>query len=155
MAGDELRRAEAIGQGDHRVDAELAVAEHAGVGSAALRVAAQERADHAGAELVLEVEGQVRDAERVGDPAGAEHRLGRAAAALPVGALVGPELEGDRDQLAPGLPLPQGGDRRVDAAAERDQDALADRRRLGKLAASDPASAESARWSASAASTAA
>ncbi len=132
MARDEPRRPQAVGQGDHRVDAQLAVAEDAGVGGAPLRVAAQERANHAGAELTLEVQRQMRDAERVGHPAGPEYRLGRAAAALPVGAHVGPELEGHRHRIAPGLPLAQGGDRRVDAAAECDEDPLTIGGRIGK-----------------------
>jgi hypothetical protein len=66
----------------------------------------------------------MRDSQRVGDPAGAEHGLRRAAAALAVGPLIGPELEGDGDDLASGFPLPQGGHGGVDPATERDQDPL-------------------------------
>ena len=79
------------------------------------------------------------------DPAGAEHRLGRAAAALAVGALVGPELEGDRDDLAPRLALPQRGDGGVDPAAERHQHALAVARRHRRAVRPEPARPESAR----------
>ncbi len=66
-------------------------------------------------------------------PAGPKHRLGRAAAALAVGSLVGPELERDRDDLAPRLALAQGGDGGVDAAAEGDEHALAVLWRVGQL----------------------
>ena len=132
VPGREPAGAEPVGEGDHRVDPQLAVAEHARVRGAPLRVAAQERTDHAGAELVLQVQGQMRDPERVGDPPGAEHRLGRAAAALAVGALVGPELERHRDDLAPGLALAQRRDGGVHPAAERHQHALAVARSLGE-----------------------
>jgi hypothetical protein len=114
-----------VGQRDHRVDSELAVAEHARVRGAALRVTAEEWTHHPGPELVLKVERQVRDAERVGDSAGAEHGLGRAAAALTVGLLIGPELEGDGNHVPPGLALAERRDRRVDAATEGDEHALA------------------------------
>jgi len=51
----------------------------------------------------------------------AQHRLWRAATALAVGRLVGPELQRHRDHLGAPLALDQGRDRRVDTAAERDQ----------------------------------
>ena len=66
----------------------------------------------------------MRDAERVREPAGAEHGLRRAAASLAVGPLVGPELERHGDDLAAGVTLPKGGHGGVDPAAERDQGAL-------------------------------
>ena len=75
----------------------------------------------------------MRDPERMRDPPRAEHRLGRAAAALPVGALVRPELEGDRDDLMAGVSLSERGDGRVDPAAEGDEDPLPTvGRRLGE-----------------------
>ena len=131
VPGCEPAGAEPIGEGDHRVDPQLAVAEDAWVRGAPLRVAAQERVHDAGPEFVLQVQGQVRDAERVRDPPGAQHRLGRAAAALAVGALVGPELERHRDYLSPRLALPQRRDRGVNPAAERHQDALPLARSIG------------------------
>ena len=60
--------------------------------------------------------------------AGADHRLRRAAAPLAVGAPVGPELQRHRDHLRPPLALEQRRDRRIDSAAEGDEDALADPR---------------------------
>ena len=104
MAGGELRRTEAIGERDHRVDPQLAVAEHAGVRGPPLGVPLDEGGDDAGAELVLEVEGQMRDAERMGDAASGEHRLGRAAAPLPVRPLIRPELQRHGDHSRPASP---------------------------------------------------
>ena len=65
VPGREPRGAQAVGEGDHRVDPEVAVAEHAGVRGSSLGVAAQEGTDNAGAELALQVERQVWEAERV------------------------------------------------------------------------------------------
>ena len=132
MAGGELRRTEAIGERDHRVDPQLAVAEHAGVRGPSLGVPLDEGGTTPRAELVLEVEGQMRDAERMGDAASGEHRLGRAAASLPVRPLIRPELQRHGDHFAARLVLTEGGDRRVDSAAERDQDPLAVPRRRGQ-----------------------
>src|SRR5512132_872181 len=131
VPGREPRGAETVGEGDHRVDPQVAVAEHAWIRGPPLCVAAQERAHHPGAELALQVQRQVWEAERVSYPAGAEHRLGGAAAALAVGLLVGPELEGDGDHLIPRLPLAQRGHRGIDAAADGYQDALAVPGRVG------------------------
>src|SRR5919106_563185 len=128
MAGGELRRAESVGERDHRVDPQLAVAEHAGVRGPALGVPLDEGRDDAGAELVLEIEGQVRDAERMGDAASAEHRLGRAAAPFSIRALVRPELQRDGHHVPARLGLAERGNGRVDSTAERDQDPLAARR---------------------------
>jgi hypothetical protein len=132
MAGHQRRRADPVGEGDHRVDAELAVAEHAWVRGAPLCVSAQERTDHAGPELRLEVEGEMRDPERVGHLARAQNRLGGATAPLPVGALVRPQLHGHGNHVRPPLALEQRGDRTVHPAAERDKDSLALGRRRGE-----------------------
>ena len=130
VAGDELVGAEPLGEVDHRRDPHLAVADDAGVGRGAGRVAVEEAADDAAPELLLEVEGQVRHADRVGDGAGAEHGLRRAAGLGAVGVGIGPELEGDADHLGPALALEQGGDGAVDAARHGDEDAT--RRRVGE-----------------------
>ena len=71
----------------------------------------------------------------VREPARAQDGGRRAAAALRVGAPVGPELERHGNDLRPALALAQGGHGGVDAAAERDQDALARGRRVRELEA--------------------
>ena len=124
VTGGELGGAEAIGEGDHRVDAQLPVAEDAGIGSASLGVAAQERPDDPVPELSLEVERQMRDPERMREPSRSQNGLGRAAAALAIGVLVRPELQRHRDDLAARLALSQGGDGRVHPATERNQNPL-------------------------------
>ena len=75
-----------------------------------------------GAELVAQVEREVREAEPVGDAARAAHRRRRAARALAVVLGIGPQLERDRDDVvARRLRRPargareQRGDRAVDA----------------------------------------
>ena len=98
-----------------------------GLGVLPAGVAVDEAADDAAAELLLEVEGEVRDAERVRERAGAEHRLGRAAGLGAVGLGIGPELDRDADHLRPALALEQRGDGAVDAAGHGDGDALAGR----------------------------
>ena len=60
--------------------------------------------------------------------AGAEHGLGRAAGLGAVGLGVGPELEGDADDLGAALAFEQGGDGAVDPAGHGDQDAGVPRR---------------------------
>jgi hypothetical protein len=132
VAGGEADGAEPVGEPEHRVDPHLAVAQHARVGGAPFAVAADERAHHALAEDLLEIEGQVRDPERVGEPAGAEDGERRAAALGGVGAPVGPQLHRHPDNLRPVLALEQRGDRGVDPAAHRDQHALAACRRAGE-----------------------
>ena len=153
VAGDEVVGAEPLGEVDHRRDPHLAVADDAGVGGGAGSVAVEEGADDAAAELLLEVEGEVRDAERVGDRPGAEHRLRRAAGLGPVGLGVGPELQGDAEHLRPTLAFEQRGDGAVDAARHRDEDR--GRSAARRVAATDAAALASARCSASAASCAA
>ncbi len=133
MAGGEALRADPVGERDHRVDPQLAVADHARVRGAPGAVAVDEPADHGGPELRLEVERQVRDPERMGELAGANDRQRRAAALRRVGAAIGPQLQGHGDHLRPALALAQRRHRGVDAPADRDQDALAARRRGGEL----------------------
>ena len=125
VAGGERIAAETLGERQHRVDPQLAVADHARVRRLPCPVAVDEGADHSGAEVALEVERQVRDPEPVRQPPGAEHGGRRAAALRLVGAPVGPQLQRHRDHLRPAIALAQGRDRRVDSAAERDQHPLA------------------------------
>ena len=75
VAGDEMAGAEASRQVDHRGDPHLAVAGDAGVRRPPRRVAGDELRHDATAELLLEIEDQVRDAERMRERAGAENRL--------------------------------------------------------------------------------
>ncbi len=77
----------------------MAVTAHAGVGRLAARVTGDERLDHAGAERLAQIEGEVGQAERVGERPGLGHRRGRAAAALGVVLEICPQLEGHRDRL--------------------------------------------------------
>ena len=95
----------------------------------------------------------MRDVDRVGDGAGAEHRLGRAAGLGAVGLRVGPELQRHPDHLRPPLALEQRRDGAVDPAGHRDEDAAL---RAARRAARDEAAALArARCRASAASWAA
>ena len=66
VAGRQSRGAEPVGERDHRLDPHLAVADHARVRGPPGAVAGDELADHRPAELLLEVERQVRDARASG-----------------------------------------------------------------------------------------
>ena len=79
----------------------MAVAAHARVRRQAARRVRQPRLDDAGAELVAQVEREVRQAHAVRERAGAAHGVGRAARALAVVLGVAPELERHGDDLAP------------------------------------------------------
>ena len=92
--------AEAVGEVEHRVEADVAVAAHARVGGLSGGERGDERLDHAGAELVAQIDREVRKAHRVRERARLRDRGGRAAAALGVVLPVGPQLERDRDGLA-------------------------------------------------------
>ena len=63
----------------------------------------------------------------MGEPARSEHGLRRAAAPLPVGALVGPQLQRHRDHLRAALALEPCSNGAVDAAAQRDEDPVGPR----------------------------
>jgi hypothetical protein len=76
VAGQQALGAEPLRQVDHRREADLAVAEDAGVRRLARGVAADEAVDDAAAKVLLEVEGEVRDAELVREGTSAEHGLG-------------------------------------------------------------------------------
>ena len=97
----------------------------------------------------------MRDPERVRERAGAAHGLGRAAGLRPVGALVRPELQRDRDDFRPALALEQRRHGGVHPAGERHQHPFAVRGRRGDALARATASAERARPSASPTSSAA
>ena len=153
VAGDEMGGAEPIGQVDHRRDPHLAVAKDAGIRRIPRRVAGDEPADDAAAKFLLEVEGEVGDAERVGERAGAKHRLRGAAGLGAVGLGISPELHRHADHLRPALALQQRGDGAVDPARHRRP---GPGRSPGAASRADEAAAlASARCSASAASWAA
>src|SRR5688500_3315656 len=83
-------------EGEQLGEAEAAVAADARVRRLAARVAADERRDDRPPELVSQVEGDVRQAERVAGLARREHGLRRAAGTFDVRARgVDPEPEGD------------------------------------------------------------
>ena len=123
VTGDEVDCPDPVREGEHRGDPHLAVAEHAGVRGLPGGMPGEELTHHAVAEDVLEVEGEVRQPEGVGEPAGTQHRLGRAAGPGPVGLGVGPELHRHRDDIRPALALEDRRDGAVDAAGDGDQDA--------------------------------
>ena len=133
VAGDQTRGAEARGEVEHRRDPNLAVADDARVRCRPGGVAGEEGADHPAPEVLLEVEGEVRDVDRVGDRAGAEHRLGRAAGLRPVGLRIGPELDRDPDDFRAPFALEQRGDGAVHASRHRHRDPFRRARRQGPL----------------------
>ena len=108
------------GEGDEDVEAERSVAAHARVRRQALRVALDERLDDLGAELLAQIERDVRQPEPVAGLARGDDGVGRAAGAL--GARAGrvePEAERDADRVRGRA---QQGHGAVDAAAHRDRD---------------------------------
>ncbi len=78
----------------------MAVAADARVRGLPLRVAVDERLDDPGAELVTQVDREVRELHRVGERAGLRDRGRRAAAAFGVVLTVGPQLQRDRGRRA-------------------------------------------------------
>ena len=65
VAGRERRRPQPPREGEHRVDPQLAVADHARVWGSARLVTAHEALDDRGAKVILQVQGQVRKPEAV------------------------------------------------------------------------------------------
>ena len=121
VPGGQRRGAEAVGEGEHGVQADVAVAAHARVGREAGGVLGQPGLHHAGAELVAQVEAEVCQAHPVGDRARDAHRVGRAARAIGIVGGIAPQLEGHCRRVRAAA---QGGDGRVDAAAHGHQRAL-------------------------------
>ena len=143
VPGGQRGGADAVGEGEHGVQAHVAVAAHARVGGQPGGVVGQPRLDDAGAELVAQVEGEVREAHAVGDGARPGHRAGRAARALGVVVGVAPQLEGDGRRPRPAA---QRGDGGVDAAAHGHQRALGiDRRPRRRRPPRGPAPARARR----------
>ena len=130
MAGGEVGCAEPVGEREHRVEPHVAVAAHARVRGQARRVVGEERRDDARGERGAQVEREVRQPQLVRDRAREPDGVRGAARRLGVVGRIAPQLERDRDRLAPGSPDEQRGDRRVDAAAHRDERARRVERRL-------------------------
>ena len=93
VAGGERRRADAVGELEHRVEPHVPVAAHARVRRLAARVRGQERVDDARPELRAQVEREVRHAHPVRDRTGDPDRMRGAARRLGVVLRVGPQLE--------------------------------------------------------------
>ena len=123
VARGEVGGAERVRQREHGVEADVAVAAHAGVRRVPRRVLGDPRLDHAGPERGPLVEREVRQAHPVRERAGVADGARRAARGARVVLGVGPQLERHRDGRAPGAGAQQRGDRRVDAAAHRDEGA--------------------------------
>ncbi len=121
VAGRQRRGAEPVGEVEHRVQADVAVAAHARVRRQPVGVLAQPRIDDAVAKLVAQVEREMRQAEVVREAPRAAHRGGRAARALAVVVDVGPQLERHGHRVAV---AEQRRDRAVDTAGHRDERAL-------------------------------
>ena len=127
MAGRQPLRAESHGEIRHRIEADEPVTAHARVRGPPRHVPREEVVDDRRPKVVLEVHRQVRDAHRVGQRARPDDRLRRAAAARTVGSPVGPQLHGHRNHLGAPLALEPRGDRAVDSAAHRHEDAAGHR----------------------------
>ena len=121
VAGREPVRACLPREGEQLGEAEAAVAADARVGRLAAQIAPHERRDDGAAELLAQVERDMRDSEAMARLAGGDHRLGRAARALGVGPVrVEPEAQRDADRIGAGAEQRDGA---VDAAAHRHGDA--------------------------------
>ena len=90
VAGRQRRGAEPVGELEHRIEADVAVAAHAGIRGQAVGVLAQPGIDDPVAKLVAQVEREVRHAEAVREAPGAAHGGRRAAGALGVVVDIGP-----------------------------------------------------------------
>ena len=123
VAGGQGRRAHAVGEVEHRVEAHAAVAAHARVGRQAGRVVGHPGVDDARPEGVAHVERQVREAHAVRQRAGRADGRRRAARPLAVGLRVAPQLDGHGRDLAAVLRAQERRDGAVDAAAQRHEGA--------------------------------
>jgi hypothetical protein len=123
VAGREVCRAEPVGEREHRVEPHVAVAADAGVRCEAGGMIGEERRHDALGERRAQVEREVRQPHTVRDRPREPDGVRRAARRLGVVRGIAPQLERHRDRLAPGALDEQRGDRRVDAAAHRDEGA--------------------------------
>ena len=131
VPGRETRGAGTLGEREQLRETEAAVACDAGVRRLTARIATDERPDDRAAELLAQVEGDVRQAALVAGRARCNHGAGRAAGALAVGPCrIHPEPQRDAERMTS---RPQESDRAVDAAAHRDCDAIGMRLRAKDL----------------------
>ena len=128
MAGGQRGRPEPVGQREHLVEPDVAVAGHARVGGLPRRVAGQERVHDARPELRPQVQREVREAHAVRDHPREPDRVGAAAGRGGVVLLVAPELERHRDGVLAQQMRGHGG---VHAAAHRHQHAPVVHRHVG------------------------
>ena len=127
MAGPEHIGTSAPGELDERVEAEGTVAAHARVGSQAFSVPVDERLHNGRAELLAEIERDVREPEPVAGLPRRDHGVGRAAGPLRARAgRVEPEAQRDADRVRS---CAEERDGAVDATAHRNGDAA---RRRGR-----------------------
>ncbi len=121
----ERRRPDAVREGDHCVDPQVPVADHARVRRLPRPVAVYERAHDLAAEGGLEIQGQVRNPQRMTHRARPSHRLRGAARLGAVRALVRPELERHSHDVGPAFALHDRGDGGIHAARYGDEHSLA------------------------------
>ncbi len=120
VAGGQPVATETTGDVEHRVETDVAVAADARVRGLTGGERRDERLDHAGAELVAQIDREVREPHRVRERPRLGDRRRRAAAALRVVLGIGPEVERHRH----GLAVPRAQERRhraVDSATHRDE----------------------------------
>jgi hypothetical protein len=121
VSGREPPGAERLGGGQHRVEADEAVAANARVRRPAGGVLGDEVVDDRGAEAGAHVERHVRDPHPVGERARSRDGLRGAAAPLAVVRGVRPQLERHANDLVAAVERDLRRRRAVDAAAHRDQ----------------------------------
>ena len=137
----EPRRTEALCELQHGVEANRAVAAHAGIGCLAGRVAADEAVHNLGAEALAQVERDVWDAHAVSQGARPGNRLGRAARALAVGA-----GSDHNPSVTPATWSPASSASCAAAALSTPRIATSVRRGRARAAAAPPRAPPSARW---------
>jgi len=132
VAGGQGAGADLLGLTQEEIELDLRVAGDAGIGGAPLLVVDQEGIDDAPVELLLDIEHVVGNVEPRSHPAGVFDGVEGAAAVMPVavGGALGPELEGDADDIETVLLEQRSRDRTVDAAGHSHSDSAHMRTRL-------------------------
>ncbi len=122
--GDGVALVEVPRPAEQRPELDVRVAVDARAGRATVEVRVEERLEHAGVELALEVHHVERDLELSRDAPGVVGGIERAAALLELGVRVGDVMEAhpDADDVVALLAKKRRGHGRVDAAGHRDQD---------------------------------
>ncbi len=127
VPGRDPSRVDRVGLHDEVAELRERVAANAGNRRASARILADEIVHHVAAESALEIQHVVRNAERVADAPRVVHRIERAARAIGEVAVVAEELHRRADDVVALLDEERGGDRRVDSAGHRDENALSGR----------------------------